>query len=156
MKLSKFSIKKYREIIYKYTLVNLNLRLEKSTGGNIIATIPKGTKVEVEFEDEEWIKVKYNSQEGYAYKYYYYTAYSTPSYLRGYAYKYYYYTAYASYYRYKYAYPRKYDTVKYSMMNMPNREIEKYVSCKRSQISKNFTHFQNYCKDLAVKEGIIC
>ena len=56
MKLSKFSIKKYREIIYKYTLVNLNLRLEKSTGGNIIATIPKGTKVEVEFEDEEWIK----------------------------------------------------------------------------------------------------
>ena len=70
MKLSKFSIKKYREIIYKYTLVNLNLRLEKSTGGNIIATIPKGTKVEVEFEDEEWIKVKYNSQEGYAYKYY--------------------------------------------------------------------------------------
>ena len=58
--------------------------------------------------------------------------------------------------RYKYAYPRKYDTVKYSMMNMPNREIEKYVSCKRSQISKNFTHFQNYCKDLAVKEGIIC
>lgn len=70
MKLSKFSIKKYREIIYKYTLVNLNLRLEKSTGGNIIATIPKGTKVEVEFEDEEWIKVKYNSLEGYAYKYY--------------------------------------------------------------------------------------
>ena len=58
--------------------------------------------------------------------------------------------------KYKYAYPRKYDTVKYSMMNMPNREIEKYVSCKRSQISKNFTHFQNYCKDLAVKEGIIC
>ena len=58
--------------------------------------------------------------------------------------------------KYKYAYPRKYDTVKYSMMNMSNREIEKYVSCKRSQISKNFTHFQNYCKDLAVKEGIIC
>ena len=58
--------------------------------------------------------------------------------------------------KYKYAYPRKYDTVKYSMMNMPNREIEKYVSCKRSQISKNFTHFQNYCKNLAVKEGIIC
>ena len=55
MKLSKFSIKKYREIIYKYTLVNLNLRSEKSTGGNIIATIPKGTKVEVEFEDEDWI-----------------------------------------------------------------------------------------------------
>ena len=46
MKLSKFSIKKYREIIYKYTLVNLNLRSEKSTGGNIIATIPKGTKVQ--------------------------------------------------------------------------------------------------------------
>ena len=58
--------------------------------------------------------------------------------------------------KYKYAYPRKYDTVKYSMMNMSNREIEKYVSCKRSQISKNFTHFQNYCKDLAIKEGIIC
>lgn len=70
MKLSKFSIKKYREIIYKYTLVNLNLRSEKSTSSNIIATIPKGTKVEVEFEDEEWIKVKYNSLEGYAYKYY--------------------------------------------------------------------------------------
>ena len=58
--------------------------------------------------------------------------------------------------KYKYAYPRKYNTVKYSMMNMSNREIEKYVSCKRSQISKNFTHFQNYCKDLAIKEGIIC
>ena len=70
MKLSKFSIKKYREIIYKYTLANLNLRSEKSTSGNVISIIPKGTKVEVEFEDEEWIKVKYNSQEGYAYKYY--------------------------------------------------------------------------------------
>lgn len=70
MKLSKFSIKKYREIIYKYTLSNLNLRSEKSTSGNIIAIIPKGAKVEVEFDDEEWIKVKYNSQEGYAYKYY--------------------------------------------------------------------------------------
>lgn len=70
MKISKFSTKKYREIIYKYTLSNLNLRSEKSTNANIIAVIPKGTKLEVEFEDEEWIKVKYNSQEGYAYKYY--------------------------------------------------------------------------------------
>ena len=58
--------------------------------------------------------------------------------------------------KYKNDYPRKYNTVKYSMMNMPNREIEKYVSCKRSQISKNFIHFQSYCKDLAIKEGIIC
>ena len=58
--------------------------------------------------------------------------------------------------KYKNDFPRKYNTVKYSMMNMPNREIEQYVSCKRSQISKNFTHFQSYCKDLAVKEGIIC
>lgn len=58
--------------------------------------------------------------------------------------------------KYRNAYPRKYDTVKYSMMNMPNREIEKHVSCKRSQISKNFSHFQSYCKDLAAKEGIIC
>ena len=70
MKLSKFSIKKYREMIYKYTLANLNLRSGKSTSENIMAIIPKGTKVEVQFEDEEWIKVKYNSQEGYAYKYY--------------------------------------------------------------------------------------
>ena len=58
--------------------------------------------------------------------------------------------------KYKYAYPRKYNTVKYSMVNLPNREIEKYVSCKSSQISKNFIHFQSYCKDLALKEGIIC
>ena len=70
MKLSKFSIKKYREMIYKYTLANLNLRSGKSTSESIIAIIPKGTKVEVQFEDEEWIKVKYNSQEGYAYKSY--------------------------------------------------------------------------------------
>jgi len=70
VKLSKFSIKKYREVVYKYTLSNLNLRTGKSTSENIIAIIPKGTKVEVEFEDEEWVKVKYNSQEGYAYKYY--------------------------------------------------------------------------------------
>ena len=57
-------------MIYKYTLANLNLRSGKSTSESIIAIIPKGTKVEVQFEDEEWIKVKYNSQEGYAYKSY--------------------------------------------------------------------------------------
>ena len=70
MNLGKFNIKKYREVIYKYTLVNLNLRVEKSTSSNIIAVIPKGTKIEVQYEDEEWVRVKYNSQEGYVYKSY--------------------------------------------------------------------------------------
>ena len=57
--------------------------------------------------------------------------------------------------KYKYAYPRKYDTVKYSMMNMPNREIEPLVSCKRSQVYKNWKHFCEYCKQEAIKENII-
>ena len=50
MKLSKFSINKYREVVYKYTLANLNLRAGKSTSENIIDIIPKGTKVEVKFD----------------------------------------------------------------------------------------------------------
>ena len=70
MKNKRCIIKQFREIIYKYTLANLNLREEKSTSSNIITTIPKDTKVEVIFEDENWIKVKYNELEGYAYKYY--------------------------------------------------------------------------------------
>lgn len=56
--------------IYKYTLKNLNLRDGKSTSSNIITVIPKGSKIEVIDADDEWSKVIYNSQTGYAYREY--------------------------------------------------------------------------------------
>ena len=59
---------RYRIPIYKYTLVNLNLREEKSTTSNIITVIPKYSKIEVIDADDEWLKVIYDSKEGYVYK----------------------------------------------------------------------------------------
>lgn len=56
--------------IYKYTLSNLNLREAKSTSSNIIVVIPKGSKVEILDEEDEWSRVTYNSQSGYVYRTY--------------------------------------------------------------------------------------
>ena len=58
--------------------------------------------------------------------------------------------------RYKNDFPRKFQSVQYSIKDIPNRQIEKYVPYKRSQISKNWKHFCEYCKQEAIKEGIIC
>ena len=58
--------------------------------------------------------------------------------------------------KYKNDFPRKFQSVQYSIKDIPNRQIEKYVPYKRSQISKNWKHFCEYCKQEAVKEGIIC
>lgn len=58
--------------------------------------------------------------------------------------------------KYKNDFPRKFESVQYSIKDIPNRQIEKYVPYKRSQISKNWKHFCEYCKQEAIKEGIIC
>ncbi|MGO0985688.1 L,D-transpeptidase family protein [Clostridioides difficile] len=68
VKLFKINIKKYRAPIYKYALVNVNLRSAKSTNSSIITVIPQGSKLEVLDEEDDWIKVIYNSQEGYVYR----------------------------------------------------------------------------------------
>lgn len=65
---SRIYANKYREPVYKYTLKNANLRSEKSLNSNIVTVIPKGSKIEVIYSDDEWSKVIYNSQEGYVYK----------------------------------------------------------------------------------------
>ena len=39
--------------------------------------------------------------------------------------------------KYKNDFPRKFQSVQYSIKDIPNRQIEKYVPYKRSQISKN-------------------
>ena len=57
----------YRSPIYKYALTNLNLRSDKSTNSNVISVIAKNSKLEVIDEDDEWLKVKYDSREGYVY-----------------------------------------------------------------------------------------
>ena len=57
--------------------------------------------------------------------------------------------------KYKNDFPRKFQSVQYSIKDIPNRQIEKYVPYKRSQISKNWKHFCEYCKQEAIKEDII-
>ena len=57
--------------------------------------------------------------------------------------------------KYKNDFPRKFQSVQYSIKDIPNRQIEKYVPYKRSQISKNWKHFCEYCKQEAIKENII-
>ena len=57
--------------------------------------------------------------------------------------------------KYKNDFPRKFESVQYSIKDIPNRQIEKYVPYKRSQISKNWKHFCEYCKQEAIKEDII-
>lgn len=56
-----------RETIYKYTIKNVNLREEKSNKSKILAVIPKGSKIELLDGEEDWLKVKYDSLEGYVY-----------------------------------------------------------------------------------------
>lgn len=60
-------IRNYRETIYKYALTNINLRDNTSIDSNIITVIPKGSKLEVIDIEHEWIKVRYNFQDGYVY-----------------------------------------------------------------------------------------
>ena len=57
--------------------------------------------------------------------------------------------------KYKNDFPRKFQSVQYSIKDIPNRQIEKYVPYKRSQISKNWKHFCEYCKQEAIKENIV-
>jgi hypothetical protein len=42
-----------------------NLRKEPSTESEILATVPRGTKVEVGACEKDWCKVSYNGQDGY-------------------------------------------------------------------------------------------
>ena len=53
--------------LYKYTLVNTNLRKENSASSDILMVIPKNSKVEVIEPYDEWSKVSYNSNVGYVY-----------------------------------------------------------------------------------------
>lgn len=59
--------KRQEQISYKYTLVNTNLREEKSTSSNIITVIPEGSKIQVIDAEEDWYEVIYNGQKGYVY-----------------------------------------------------------------------------------------
>ena len=54
-------------LYFAVTSTNLNLRSDKSTNSNVISVIPKTSKLEVIDEDDEWLKVKYDSREGYVY-----------------------------------------------------------------------------------------
>ena len=56
--------------------------------------------------------------------------------------------------KYKNDFPRKFQSVQYSIKDIPNRQIEKYVPYKRSQISKNWKHFCEYCKQEIEKNEI--
>lgn len=56
--------------LYKYTLVNLRLRDDKSTSSNILTVIPPGSKIRVIDAEEDWYKVEYNNQIGYVYSAY--------------------------------------------------------------------------------------
>jgi len=47
-------IRFYREVIYKYTLKNVNLRLEPSVTSDILAVIPEGSKIQVIDMEDEW------------------------------------------------------------------------------------------------------
>ena len=51
--------KRQEQISYKYTLVNTNLREEKSTSSNIITVIPEGSKIKVIDAEEDWYEVIY-------------------------------------------------------------------------------------------------
>jgi hypothetical protein len=42
-----------------------NLRKEPSTESEVLATVPRGTKVEVGACEKDWCKVSYNGQDGY-------------------------------------------------------------------------------------------
>jgi hypothetical protein len=42
-----------------------NLRKEPTTESEILATVPRGTKVEVGACEKDWCKVSYNGQDGY-------------------------------------------------------------------------------------------
>lgn len=56
-----------RENITKYTLKNVNLRLEKSIDSKILTVIPKGSEIVQLDAEEDWLKVRYNSLDGYVY-----------------------------------------------------------------------------------------
>lgn len=53
--------------LYKYTLVNLRLREDKSTSSDILTVIPSKSKIRVIDAEEGWYKVEFNNQIGYVY-----------------------------------------------------------------------------------------
>ena len=59
--------KRQEQNSYKYTLVNTNLRKEKSAYSYVITVIPAGSKVQVIEAEEDWYEVSYNGQSGYVY-----------------------------------------------------------------------------------------
>lgn len=58
------------QMVFKYTLANLNLRDTKSTEGRIITVIPAGSKIQVLNGEEDWYEVVYNGQRGFVYNEY--------------------------------------------------------------------------------------
>ncbi|WP_294352012.1 SH3 domain-containing protein [uncultured Clostridium sp.] len=47
----------YREVIYKYTLKNVNLRAEPSKTAEVLNVIPQGSKVKVIDMEDEWTEL---------------------------------------------------------------------------------------------------
>ena len=60
----------YRQNIIKYTLANVNLRAAKSQSAKILTVIPKGAAIELLDAEEDWLKVRYKSLEGYVFNEY--------------------------------------------------------------------------------------
>lgn len=55
----------YREVIYKYTLKNVNLRAEPSKTAEVLNVIPQGSKVKVIDMEDEWTEISFDSQTGW-------------------------------------------------------------------------------------------
>lgn len=57
----------YGQRIIKYTTANLNLRTAPTTRSHVLTVIPRGTSVNMEECDCDWIAVEYNGYIGYVY-----------------------------------------------------------------------------------------
>ncbi|WP_455540021.1 L,D-transpeptidase family protein [Terrisporobacter sp.] len=58
------------QVVFKYTLANVNLRDRKSTEGGVIEVIPSGSKVQVVDGEEDWYEVIHNGKRGFVYSEY--------------------------------------------------------------------------------------
>ena len=58
------------------TASNLNFRTEATTSSKVISVLPRGTIVTILEETDDWLKVKYETYEGYLFKVYVETIYS--------------------------------------------------------------------------------
>lgn len=53
------------EIVYMWTTDGVNLRSEPNTECSVVTVLEQGTQVRMVGEEDGWVKVSYNNQEGY-------------------------------------------------------------------------------------------